>query len=113
MAASGPTTGRLLVGAWAGIAMLMAGQVDVDAVALRARRVHLLEPERRLPAARVDQILVGAVAAVLVAEHGTPERHHLGADERVDRDLDGLHRGWVGEHVQLARHARPGDAGSG
>jgi hypothetical protein len=27
MAASGPTTGRLLVGAWTGIVMLMAGQV--------------------------------------------------------------------------------------
>jgi hypothetical protein len=74
--------------------------VDVDPVALPARRIHPLEPQRRPAAVRVDQVLVGTVAAVLVTEHGTPERHHLGADERVDRDLDGLHRGRVGGHAQ-------------
>lgn len=53
------------------------GPADVtDPVALRARRVHLLEPERRPAAVRVDQVLG---AAVPVAEHGTPERHHPGA----------------------------------
>jgi hypothetical protein len=33
------------------------GDVDVDPIALRARRVHLLEPERRPAAVGVDQIL--------------------------------------------------------
>jgi hypothetical protein len=54
---------------------------------------------------RVDQVL-GAVAAVPVAEHGTPERQHLGGDEDVDRDLDVLHGGWLGGDTQLARHRR-------
>jgi hypothetical protein len=31
--------------------------IEVDPVALRARRVHLLEPERRPEAVRVNQVL--------------------------------------------------------
>ena len=75
-------------------------------VALGTRRVHPLEPERRPAVARVDQDLVGAVGAVLVPEHGPPERHHLGADQRVDRDLDGLELGRVGGEAQLTGHRR-------
>src|SRR4029453_8714914 len=41
--------------------------IDVDPVALGARRVHLLEPERRPLEAGVNQILV---IHLLVAEHG-------------------------------------------
>ena len=39
--------------------------VDMDPVALRARRVHLLEPEGRPAVARVDQVLVGFVSVNL------------------------------------------------
>jgi hypothetical protein len=41
-----------------------------------------------------------------MSEHGPPERHHLGADQRVDRDLDGLEHGRVGGEAQLAGHRR-------
>jgi hypothetical protein len=41
-------------------AALRHPDVDVDPIALRARRVHLLEPERRPAAVGIDQIL-GAV----------------------------------------------------
>jgi hypothetical protein len=76
--------------------------VDVDPIALRARRVHFLEPELWSAAVRVDQVLVGAVAAELVAEHGAPERENLGNDQRVDRDLHGLDGRGVGGGAQLA-----------
>lgn len=74
--------------------------VDMEAVALVARHVHLLEPDRRPAAVGIDQVL-GSV--LLVAQHGAPERLHLGADVRVDRDLDGLHGARVGRQVHLAR----------
>jgi hypothetical protein len=44
--------------------------------------------------------------AAPMSEHGPPERHHLGADQRVDRDLDGLEHGRVGGEAQLAGHRR-------
>jgi hypothetical protein len=50
---------------------------EMDPVPLRARRVHLLEPERRSSAVRVHQVLA-LVVAVFVAEHGTPERSTSG-----------------------------------
>jgi hypothetical protein len=86
-----------------------APRCRLDAVALRARRVHLLEPEQRSAATLVDQVL-RAVAAVSVAEHGTPDGITSGMDERVDRDMDVLHDGWVGGDAQLApppRSAKP------
>nr|WP_179419208.1 hypothetical protein [Streptomyces sp. TLI_235] len=54
---------------------------------------------------RVDQVL-GASCALPVAEQGTPERHHRGAGEGVDGDLDGLHGRRVGRQLQLAGHRR-------
>ena len=72
------------------------GNVDVDTISLRAWRVHLLEPERRSTAARVDQVLGPHVP---ISEHGAPERLHLGTGERIDRDLNGLYGGRVGGHV--------------
>jgi hypothetical protein len=60
------------------------GDVNVDALALRARRIHRLEPNRRTAGVWIDQILV---AQLLVSEHSAPERQHISADERVDRDV--------------------------
>ena len=45
--------------------------------------VHRFEPERCAATARVDKVLVRAVGAAVVAEHGLPERPHLGADWRA------------------------------
>jgi hypothetical protein len=68
--------------------------VEMDAVTLRARLVHLLEPERRALAQRVDQPGQRPALSWLVevAEHRLPERPHLGRVEYVDRDLEYLHR---------------------
>src|SRR5580700_9122309 len=76
--------------------------VDVEAVALRAGRVHVLEPDRRTAPAWVDKVLLRAVGASLVAEHGRPEWHHVGADQRVDGYLDGLDQRRVGGEPLLA-----------
>jgi len=57
------------------------------------------------PRPRVDQVL-GAVPSVPVAEHGAPERQHLGNDERVNRDLDCLDSRWVGGKAKPARRRR-------
>jgi hypothetical protein len=46
--------------------------VDLDPVALRARRFHLLEPERRPAAVRVDQVLLAGV--VLASSLSSPRR---------------------------------------
>jgi hypothetical protein len=51
----------------------------------------------------VEQVLA---AHLLVAEHGAPERHYVGKDERVDRDLDGLQAGQVDGDAQFARRRR-------
>ena len=66
---------------------LVVGQVDIDVspVALWTRRVHLLERERRPSPKRAEQDYV--VVNILISEHGAPERHHLGGDERIDRKL--------------------------
>src|SRR5436309_1873808 len=53
----------------------------------------------------VDQVL-GAVGAIPVTEHGTPERLHRGNVERVDRDLDGLQGGRVSRDARLAGDRR-------
>ena len=77
------------------------GDVDVDAVALWPRCVHLLEPERRADPRRVDE--AGASGPLVdVAEHGEPERPDGLDVERVDRHLAGLR----GE--RLAGQARHG-----
>src|SRR5213592_4453567 len=49
------------------------GDVDRPA-AIGARLLHLLEPERRSSAARIDEVLVRRVAAADVAERSLPER---------------------------------------
>jgi hypothetical protein len=54
----------------------------MDAIAWLARRVHLLEPDRRPPAVRIEQVFV---ADLLIPKHGAQERPRLGSDERVDR----------------------------
>ena len=70
--------------------------VEVDPVALRPRRVHLLEPDRRPLAERVDQAVLRRPAPaglVGVAEHRLPERPDRGDVQRVDADLEHLDRG--------------------
>jgi len=54
-------------------------------VALRAPFAHLLEPEQRPAAVRVDQVLALGVA-VLVAEHGTPAGVRDATAPRPDPD---------------------------
>ena len=61
--------------------------VEMDSVALRPRRVHVLEPDRRTAGSGIDQILV---TNLLVAEQRLPKGHHVGTDQRVDGELDGL-----------------------
>lgn len=78
--------------------------VDVHAVALWARRVHLLEPEGGALAARVHQVLGPFVT---VAEDRAPERLYLGRDEGVDGDLHRLHSRGISRYAQVTR--RRGD----
>ena len=68
--------------------------VEVDAVALRARRVHPLEPDSRALTQRVDQPVPGPGPAGLVGviQHRPPERPDRARVERVDPDLEHLHR---------------------
>ena len=79
------------------------GDVDVDAVALRARRVHLLEPERRPAAVGIVKVFA---AHGSVSEHCAPERHDVGSDKCVDRDLDVLHGGRVNRKATFACQGR-------
>jgi uncharacterized membrane protein YjjP (DUF1212 family) len=67
--------------------------VEVDPVALRPRRVLLLEPDRRALPVRVhDGVLRPVVSRfVRVPEHGLPERPDRFDIERVDGDLHQLH----------------------
>ena len=66
-------------------------EIDVDPVPLRARGIHLLEPERWSLMVVVLQILTH----LSVPEDGAPEGHDLGDHERVDSDLYGLKTGQV------------------
>src|SRR6266542_3058771 len=61
-------------------------------------------------AVRVDQVLLGAVAPFLVAEHGAPERQHLGNDERVHQGSVAASTNEETERVARAsRRAGPAD----
>jgi len=66
----------------------------VDAVALRSRRVHPLEPHRRPLPERVNQPVPRPRPPRLVgvAQHRPPERPDRRGVERVDPDLEHLHR---------------------
>src|SRR5256885_186823 len=44
---------------------------------VRARLVHMLEPEGWSPIVRVDEVLVRAVRPALIPEDGLPEGHDL------------------------------------
>ena len=83
------------------------GDVEMDAVALRARCIHLLEPERGAAAVRIDAVVV---EPRLVAEHCLPERLHRGDVERVDRDLELGDGRWLRGDSELRgdRRDRPG-----
>ena len=81
------------------------GHVDVDAVALRARGVHLLEPERGSTAEGVDAVLL---VVRLVAEHGLPERLHRGDVEGVDGDLELCHRRRLRGEPEVGADGRDG-----
>jgi hypothetical protein len=79
----------------------------VDPVALRPGRVHLLEPDRRPLAERVDQA-VPALGLVGVAERRLPERADLRDVQRVDGKLEHLDRSvpWLGGQPELLRQGR-------
>jgi hypothetical protein len=68
--------------------------IEVDAVALGTGRVHLLKPDRRALAERVDQGVLGTGAAGLVhvGQHGLPERPDGGDVKCVNGDLHDLGR---------------------
>ena len=76
------------------------------AAAIRPRLVHLLEPERRVAVARVDQVLVRAVRPRVVAKDRSPERHHRGGIRRSGDEEGGLHRRRVGSQPQFPRRRR-------
>ena len=76
------------------------------AAAVRARLIHLLEPERRRPTARIDEVLVGAVAARLIPEHRPPERHDLGGNGRTRDDQQALDRRRVGGEAKPSGNCR-------
>jgi len=78
---------------------LVTGQVDVDvdAVALRAGCIHLLEPEGRSAAERIKQIFL---ADLLVAEYRAPEWSYFRRNERIDSDLHVLDGGGIGMQAQ-------------
>lgn len=73
----------------------------VNSVAVRARGIHVLEPDRGQLSARVDQI---AVVVRLEGEGGGPERPDGIAIDRVDGQLQGRHG--LGEVRTPAREAR-------
>jgi hypothetical protein len=54
---------------------------------------------------RVEQVLV-AIVAIFVAENATPESHHFCADERIDRQLEGLDRRRVRRQAHPSRDRR-------
>ena len=72
--------------------------IDVDAVALRARGIHLLEPERRGAAIGIDAVVV---EMRLVAEHRLPEGLDRRDVERVDSDLELGDGGWLWGDFEL------------
>ena len=72
------------------------------AAAVRARLLHLLEPERHRATTRIDEVLGGAVAARLVPEHGAPERHHAGPIGRAGDDEKALDRRRIRGEAQLS-----------
>ena len=77
-------------------------QIDVDAVALGTRGIHLLEPERWSLMVVILQVLTH----LSVPEYSAPERHDFGDHERVDRDLDGLKSSQVDRRSHVARRHR-------
>src|ERR1700722_2307252 len=79
------------------------GDVDVEPVTPRLRRVDLLEPERRPAPARIVQVLI---AYGLIAENRPPEGHQPTAVHRVDRDLHRLHGARVRGHAEVAGRGR-------
>jgi hypothetical protein len=82
--------------------------VDVDPVALRPRRVHLLEPDRRPLPERVGQAARRPAPAwlVAVAEHRPPERPDLRDVQRVDANLEHLDPARPRGQPELLRHGR-------
>src|SRR3984957_14993101 len=79
------------------------GDVDVEPVAPRLRRVDLLEPERRPAPPRIVEVLI---AYGLIAENRPPEGHQPTAVHRVDRDLHRLHGARVRGHAEVAGRGR-------
>jgi hypothetical protein len=75
----------------------------VDPVPLRARRVHLLERDWRALEEPIEQ---AHALDALVAEHGAPERHHIGDDQRIDHDLNLLQRAGVSLGAPLPSRVR-------
>ena len=63
---------------------------DVDRAAASCLGSRIGSNQNDRPAAaRIDEVLVGAVAARLVPEHGPPERHHFGGGWRARDDQHG------------------------
>src|SRR5262249_49734545 len=74
--------------------------------------MHLLEPERRPPTARIEEVLVGAVAPRLIPENCPPEWQHLGGNGRAGDDKQALDCRRVGREAQPPGAGRnlPGQA---
>ena len=82
---------------------IRARDVDVDPIAERTWLILLLEPDRRVPPHRVDEVVV---THPLVPERGVPERHHRGPVERIERQLHVLDRRRNRGQVEVPRRRR-------
>src|SRR5689334_20003548 len=88
--------------------------VEMQTVALGTGRIHLLEPDGRALAERVDQRPVGRGAGLVdVGQHGAPERAYSGDVESIDGYLEQLNRTWgrAGLGLDAGRTDSAGDAG--
>ena len=83
--------------------------VEVDPVALRPGLVHLLEPDRRQLACRVNDRVLGFAGLVSVAEHGPPEWTDRADVHRVNGQLQHLRR----TRVRAALRCGDGQAEAG
>jgi hypothetical protein len=66
--------------------------VEVDAIALRARPIHLLEPDSRALPNRVDERILWSLSTrfIGITQHCLPERPNPGDVQCINRDLQEL-----------------------
>ena len=104
-AAHHPTAGGLDRGDPLARQLRRDADVEVDPVAQRPLDVHVLEPDRRVAAHRVDEVVV---ADLVVGQRGAPEAHHRLLLRGVDGQLHRLQHRRVGGEAELPGRRRDG-----